>query len=350
MSKTKSIRIGIVGFGKGGRYFHAPLIDAAPGCEVAAVVARSPNNQAAFAKDYPDLPIFSTITEMAKSVDAVVISTPLETHLELAREAISLGLPVVIDKPFGPNAESAKEAIKEAEAKNVLLTVYQNRRWDADYLTVKRVVESGELGDLWLFESRMEQYSPPGGVPDSGGGVLLDFGSHVIDQTLMLLGPALSVYAELHPIPGREPLEDRFFASVLHKNGMRSHLTGDFALQGSPAPRFRLTGSKGTFAIPSHDGMADALMAGERASTMGDKWGVVPESFWGKIESPGNSKTVPSEKGAWPKFYEGFALAVRGEGTLPVSPYESLAALELLGAAHRSAKSGTVISISESQP
>jgi predicted dehydrogenase len=343
MNKGESVKIGVVGFGKGGRYFHAPLIDAANGCEVAAVVARSPNNRGAFVQDYPGLPIFSTITEMANVVDAVVISTPLDTHLELAREAISLGLPVVIDKPFGPNADSARAVIKETEANNVLLTVYQNRRWDADYLTVKKVLESGALGDVWLFESRMEQYSPSDGVPASGGGVLLDFGSHVMDQTLHLLGPALSVYAEIHPIPGREPLEDRFFASVLHKSGMRSHLTGDFALQGSPAPRFRLTGSKGTFAIPSHDGMADALLAGGRASTLGDKWGAVPETSWGKIERPGEAKTIPSERGAWPTFYEGFARAVRGEGKLLVSPWESLAALELLDAAKRSVASGSVI-------
>jgi predicted dehydrogenase len=343
MNKSQSVRIGLVGFGKGGRYFHAPLIDAAPGCEVAAVVARSPERQAEFKKDYPGLPIFSTIAEMANSVDAVVISTPLDTHLELAREAISLGLPVVVDKPFAPNAESARAVVQEAEAKKVLLTVYQNRRWDADYLTVKKVIESGALGDLWLFESRMEQYSPSDGVPASGGGVLLDFGSHVIDQTLMLLGPALSVYAEVHPIPGREPLEDRFFASVKHTNGMRSHLTGDFALQGSPAPRFRLTGSKGTFAIPSHDGMADALLAGGRASTLGDKWGAVPESSWGKIERPGEAITVPSERGAWPIFYERFVLAIQGEGALPVSPWESVAALELLGAARRSAERGTIM-------
>jgi predicted dehydrogenase len=345
MNKGQSVKIGVVGFGKGGRYFHAPLIDAAEGCEVAAVVARSPNNQAAFAEDYPGLPIFSTITAMANAVDAVIISTPLDTHLELAREAITLGLPVVIDKPFGPNAESARAVVKEAETKNVLLTVYQNRRWDADYLTVKRVMESGVLGDLWIFESRMEQFSPRNGVPASGGGVLLDFGSHVIDQTLMLLGPAFSVYAEVHPVPGREPLEDRFFASIKHKNGMCSHLTGDFNLQGSPAPRFRLTGSKGTFAIPSHDGMADALLAGGRAATLGNQWGAVPESSWGKIERPGKTETVPSEKGAWPKFYEGFALAVQGEEDLPVSPWESLAALELLDAARRSADTGAVISL-----
>ena len=341
------LKIGIVGFNKGGRYFHAPLIDAAEGCEVSAIVARSLERQAAAKTDYPDLPVFSSITEMAKAevVEAVTISTPLDTHLELAREALSFSLPTIIDKPFARHAEDAKALIKEVEEKKVLLTIYQNRRWDADYLTVKRLFTAGDLGDVWLFESRMEQFSPPGGVPDSGGGVLLDFGSHVFDQTLQLLGPAQSIYAEVHPIAGREPLEDRFFASVLHINGIRSHLTGDFNLQGSPAPRFRLTGSRGSFAIPSHDGMTEAVMTGERKSTLGESWAKVPEAFWGKLESPGVSNVIASEDGAWPRFYEGFAKAVRGKGPLPVNPWDSLEALELIEAAKESVATQQVISV-----
>lgn len=337
------VNIGIVGFNLGGRYFHGPLIDAAEGIRVAGIVARSAERRADATADYPDVPLFTTITEMADSVDAVVISTPLATHLDLAREAIGLGLPTVIDKPFGPTPDEARAVLEEAEARGVLLTVYQNRRWDADFLTVKRLVESAALGDLWLFETRMEQFAPAGGVPASGGGVLLDFGSHVADQTRHLFGPAVSVYAEVHPIPGREPLDDRFFAAVLHESGMRSHMTGDFDLQGSPAPRFRLTGTNGTFSVPSHDGISDLLLEGGRLATHAERWGRVPEERWGRIERPGEATTIPSERAAWPAFYQGFARAVRSEDPLPVDPWDALAALELLAAAKRSAETGDVV-------
>ncbi|MEZ4605903.1 MAG: Gfo/Idh/MocA family oxidoreductase [Deinococcales bacterium] len=341
------VRIGVVGFNKGGRYFHAPLIDAAKGCEVAAIVARSADRVAAAKKDYPDKPVFASISEMAKAdvIDALVISTPLDTHLALARESLAFGLPTIIDKPFAPNASLARLLLEEAQAQKVLLSVYQNRRWDADYLTVKKLIASGQLGDIWLYESRMEQYCPPDGVPDSGGGVLLDFGSHVFDQTLHLLGPAEQIYAEVHPIPGREPLEDRFFASVLHKNGVRSHLTGDFNLQGSPAPRFRVTGSKGTFAIASDDGLTAVLLEGGRLASHPDRWGKVSERNWGRLESPEKSQVIASEDGAWPNYYEQFALAVRGLGPLPVDPWDSLAALSLLDAALQSVKTGQVIKL-----
>ncbi|MCA9839333.1 MAG: Gfo/Idh/MocA family oxidoreductase [Trueperaceae bacterium] len=331
-----NLRIGLVGYGVGGRVFHAPIIDAAEGCELSAILARSAERQAEAKSDYPAIPVVTRMSAMAEYVDAVVISTPLWTHAELAREALKLGLPCIIDKPFGTNAQEARAVLEEAEAKKIPLMVYQNRRWDADYLTLKKVIASGELGALWLFESRMEELSPPGGVPASGGGVLIDFGSHVFDQTLQLFGPAKTVYAEVHPIQGREPLEDRFFAIIHHESGMRSHLTGDLNLQGEASPRFRLTGTKGTFTIPPHDGMANILRSGGRKASHAPTWAKVPEEAWGKIERPGYSQIIPSENAGWTDLYEGFARAVRGEGRLPVDPWDSLKALELIDAAKES--------------
>ena len=176
------MRIGLAGYGRGGRSFHAPLIGLAPESTLAGVLTRSPPRRAELAGDFPGLPVVGRLAELAAAgIDAVVISTPLDTHEALVREAIALGLPVVCDKPFTPDGASARALVDEAEWSGVPLTVYQNRRWDADFRTVRALVESGALGEVIRFESRMEQYPPDGGFATTGGGVLRDFGSHLTD-------------------------------------------------------------------------------------------------------------------------------------------------------------------------
>jgi predicted dehydrogenase len=215
------VRIGLAGYGRGGRFFHAPLIGRAPECTLAGVLTRSPQRRAELADDFPGLPAAGGLAELAAAagIDAVVISTPLDTHEALVREAIALGLPAVCDKPFTADAASALTLVYEAERSGVPLTVYQNRRWDADFRTVRVLVESGALGEVTAFESRMEQYPPPGGFSVTGGGVLRDFGSHVADQALQLFGPAAAVYAEMHVRP-EDGFDDRFFLALEHAAGV----------------------------------------------------------------------------------------------------------------------------------
>ena len=175
------VRIGLAGYGRGGRYFHAPLIGLAPECVLAAVLTRDPRRRAALNRDFPGVPAVDRLRAVAAvGVDAVVITTPLDTHEALVREAIALGLPVVCDKPFTPDAATARTLVHEAERSGVPLAVYQNRRWDADFLTVRALVASAALGEVTSFESRMEQYPPADGfATTTGGGVLRDFGSHL---------------------------------------------------------------------------------------------------------------------------------------------------------------------------
>jgi predicted dehydrogenase len=137
------VRIGLAGYGRGGRFFHAPLIGLAPECTLAGVLTRSPQRRAELADDFPGLPVAGRLGELAAAgIDAVVISTPLDTHEALVREAIALGLPVVCDKPFTRDAASALALVNEAERSGVPLTVYQNRRWDADFRTVRALLEA----------------------------------------------------------------------------------------------------------------------------------------------------------------------------------------------------------------
>jgi predicted dehydrogenase len=313
-------RIGLAGYGFGGRIFHAPLIAAAEGAELAGVVTRSPERRAEVAADHPGVPVFDSLAALRDAgAEAVAISTPAETHIPLVLEAIGLGLAVVCDKPFALDVPQALQAVDAAEAAGVVLSVYQNRRWDSDFLTVRRLLDEGTLGEVTLFESTFERYSLDP-VPPSGGGIARDFGAHLVDQALQLFGPVEYVYSEV------TPGDDRFFAALRHESGMTSHLSGDWT-QGSPAPRFRVRGSEGAYVVYGMDGQEPALIAGERP---GEDWYPEPEERWGWIQRGDSREPVPSERGRWDTFYPAFAAAVRGEGPVPVDPHDAVASLTVI--------------------
>jgi len=339
-------KIGLVGYGFGGRYFHAPLISSAPGVEFAGVVTRSPERQAEVAAQHPGTPTFNSLAELATAgVQGVAISTPADTHIPLVHEAIGLGLAVVCDKPFALEAGPGREAVKAAEAAGVLLTVYQNRRWDADFLTVKRLLASGELGDVDRFESRFERFQPESGPPAAGAGLLRDFGAHLFDQALQLFGPAATVYAEAELGETDEDgvIDDRFFAAIRHESGVSSHLSGHW-VQGAPGPRFRVTGSAGSYVLEKTMEIQEHLLvAGRSPATEGENWGVEPGTDWGRIQRGAASTVVATERGRWDTFYPAFAASIRGEGPVPVDPWDAVATLEVLDAARASARTHRVV-------
>jgi len=347
VEQVQPVRIGLIGYGKGGRFFHAPLIAGAAGCELAGVVTRSAERRAELGRDHPGTPAYDNLAQLAAAgVDAVTISTPADTHVPLALEAVALGLPVVCDKPFALSSADARPVVAAAGRAGVPLTVYQNRRFDADLLTVRAMIGAGELGQVTRFESWIEQYAPPGGIPSSGGGILLDLGAHLVDQALLLFGPVTSVYAELDDagdVPGPPGVPGRFFIAARHAGGVVSHLTGDLLLQGAPGLRFRVSGTGGRYDVGAFDGQADALMAGGSPAASGAAWGVVPREWWGRLNTGQATRPRPSERGDWTEFYAQFARAVRGLGSVPVNPRDSVAGLEVLEAAQRSAGTGQVV-------
>ena len=342
MTQVQPVRIGLVGYGKGGRFFHAPLIAAAAGCELAGVVTRSAQRRSDLERDHPGTAAYDDLAQLASAgADAIAISTPADTHVPLVLEAVSLGLPVVCDKPFALESAAARRALGEAERAGVPLTVYQNRRYDADFRTVRAVIGSGELGRVTRFESRMEQDTPAGGIPDSGGGILLDLGAHLADQALLLFGPVTSVYAELDDAGGRP---GRFFVALRHAGGVVSHLAGDLLLHGVPGLRFRVLGTTASYDVDAFDGQADELLAGGSPAT-DTAWGMVPRERWGRLHTGHTTSPWPSERGDWTGFYTSFARAVHGRGALPVDPWDAVAGLEVLEAAQRSAAAGRVVTL-----
>src|SRR3954453_8762487 len=191
------VRFGLVGYGCGGRWFHAPLLSSAPECELIGVVTSSPERRDLVAREQPGVATSASLEELAAAgAEAVSISTPADTHTVLSEQAPRVGLAVVCAKPFAPDAAAARGTVELAEQLRLPLAPYQNRRWDSDFRTVRALAADGALGRLIRFESRFEGFAPEAGPPAVGGGSLLDFGSHLVDQSLVLLGPVASVYAE----------------------------------------------------------------------------------------------------------------------------------------------------------
>ena len=221
--------------------------------------------------------------------------------------------------------------------------MYQNRRWDSDFLTLRELLDRGSLGALTRFESRFERFRPEPGPPAAGGGTLLDFGSHLADQALVLAGPVSGVYAEMHLRNDPGGLDDDVFIALTHQGGVRSHLWGSWR-QGAPGPRLRATGTSGTYVIQDADGQEAQLRNGASPASADERWGAEPPERWGHLLRGDGAKAVPSAHGAWNLFYPAFAAAVRGTQPVPVDPWDAVATAAVLDAARTSAHTAQVVS------
>ena len=348
------LRGAVIGYGLAGSVFHAPLIAATPGLTVSTVVTGNPERQAAASSAYPDAvvaPDADQVFERAADHDFVVVAAPNDVHVTLARKALDAGLPVVVDKPFAPTADEARALVERAEELGVPITAYMNRRWDSDQLTLRRLLGEGRLGDVLRYESRLERWRPAlseprpwseSSAPEAGGGILLDLGTHLVDQAVLLFGEVTRVYAELFNRRGGGADDDAFVA-LEHASGVRSHLWTSL-LAASPGPRLRVLGDQAAYVVTDVDGQEEALVSGARPGDEGD-WGTEPREKWGRLTTGQGSEPVPSQRGDWPRFYSQLEGALREGSPLPVDPREALAGLEILDAARRSAASGAVVSL-----
>ena len=342
------MRIGVVGYGSGGRYFHAPFIAAAEGIELVGVVARSPATVAAVKEDLPGVAIYDSLTSMIKSdIEAVTITTPPHTRRALVLEAIAGGLHVIADKPFAPNAAGGREMAAAAKAKGVVLGVFHNRRYDTDLRTLRQVIESGKLGDLWRVHSRMDFDDPHTLEAGPTGGLLRDLGSHLIDQMLWLLGPAVSVDAHLDSITLPEgPTDASFTLTLRHESGVHSHLSAS-KVNYLNVRELRAYGAEGSYVSTGSDVQAQAIFAGLRPADDLAGWGYEQEDLWGTLRTAAGVERIPSEQGRYHDYYTAFAKAVR-EGSLPpVTAEEGIQTLEVLDAAFLSAKEGRVVAFAD---
>jgi len=340
-----NVRLGLVGYGNGGRHFHAPYIVAAPGVELAGAVIRAADRRVLFEHDYPGVAVFGSLTEMlaSGSVEAVTITTPPASRRELVLEAVAAGVHVVADKPFAPTVAGGRELIAAASAAGVGLSVFQNRRYDADIRTVAAVIRGGQLGDLWRVENRFDLDDPGTLDPGPHGGLLRDLGAHVVDQLLWLLGPVSTVYAQVDWVDQPDGRTDAGFAiDLVHTSGVRSRASAT-KLNRNSEKEYRVYGSGGSFISRGTDAQAAAIFAGRRPLLEGDAWGYEAEDRLGVLSTAGGRRPVPSERGATADFYEAFGAAVRGEAPFPVPGEEAVCTLEVLDAARVSARDGRVV-------
>jgi scyllo-inositol 2-dehydrogenase (NADP+) len=230
--------------------------------------------------------------------------------------------------------------IDAAKKRGVLLSVFQNRRWDGDFLTVRRLIADGALGTVYRFESRFERWRPEprrtwreDGAPSEAGGLLYDLGSHLIDQALVLFGPATMVYAELERRRTGVVVDDDSFVALTHASGVRSHLWMS-SVTAEAAPRMRVVGSRAAYTKYGLDVQEAALRAGTRP---GPGWGEEMPEHWGRLGTGEESHPVATEAGNYPEFYRLLERALRQGGTPPVVPEDAVQSLEVIDAARTSA-------------
>ena len=339
---SQPIRTAVAGFGLSGSVFHAPFIAANPAYELAVIATSDAGRQAKAKARYPHATIVNTpedILALADQLDLIVLGTPPATHFPLAKAALEAGLDVVVDKPFTVRSAEGEELISLAAQLGRVLTVYQNRRWDGDSLTVKKLLDAGTLGSVTRFEVGMERWAPEiakawkaGATAEEGGGVLFDLGTHVLDLCLQFFGPATVTYAEIQARRPQESADDDVFLALRHQSGVVSHVRINLTshLHG---PRFRVLGTEGGFVKFGTDPQEPHVLAGGLPTDA--EYGVEPAQNHGTLERNGQRTAVPTERGAYPEFYRILAAKLDDGGAasalpLPVDPAGSVAVLKLI--------------------
>lgn len=349
---TQDHRVVIIGYGLAGSVFHAPLIASTPGLKLSGIVSKSDERIAQAQATYPGVEVFADTTALWDSElpDLVVIATPNVAHAPLALEAIARGVAVVVDKPIAISSAEAAQVVEASESASTILTVFQNRRWDGDFQTARKLIEDGSLGRVARFESRFERWRPKlkGGwretvSPAEGGGLLFDLGAHIVDQAVAAFGPITHVYAEVDTTRERATTDDDVFVALTHTNGVRSHLFAS-ATAADIGPRFRILGTKGAYVVHGLDPQEAALRDGQ---TPRPGWGEVAEPEWGTLTTDSGSEAIPTIAGAYPSFYAELVTALNGNGPVPVDPWDAVNTLRVIEAARISSVENRVVTLGE---
>lgn len=333
---THKIRTALLGYGLAGSVFHAPSLDLLEQFSLDVIVASDPGRQAEARVAHPHTKVVSRAewTGSHGDIDLVVVATPPASHGSLAAAAIEGGCAVVVDKPFTLTSTEGEALVALAKKHGQLLTTYQNRRWDGEYLTLQKLLAQGALGEIRRFESRLERWQPEitkewklQATAATGGGLLFDLGTHLIDQALQLFGPVDHVYGELAARRPAERAEDDVFVALQHSGGVTSHLWLN-ACAAQNGPRFRVLGSEAAYVKYGADVQESQIRAGIMPGTVG--YGIEPEGSWGLLGRGENTAAVPTEQGNFSRFYELLSAAILDGAPVPVDPEDSIAGLRII--------------------
>ena len=349
VKNREAIRTAVVGYGLSGKLFHTPFLSGNPDFSLDYIVTSDSGRGADAEREYPNAVIVESYMELStffSELDLIVLATPPHTHLEQGLAALGADLALVIDKPFAPSVAEAEQLISLAIAKSLPVMVFQNRRWDGDFLTLKSLLNEKRLGEVVRFESNFEHYSPVAKerwkdqLPSSqGGGITFDLGSHLIDQAVQLFGPVKESHADIYTLRQGAGNDDYSEIDLVHESKVHSHLTAS-RVANQPKPRFRVTGTGGTFVSYGLDSQESALAAGDKPND--PNFGVAREPQECSLFTLSNpnvaTETIPMKVGSYLSFYEGVARAVRGEGPSPVDASEALYVVQVIESLFRKVK------------
>lgn len=337
---NNTIKIGLLGFGMAGRVFHAPLIAGIPGLKLSKIRAGRPESIDFAKASYPAAEIVADEASILddETIDLVVVATTNDTHFDLAKAALLAGKHVMVEKPFTITSGQADELISIARNNHKVLTVYQNRRWDSDFRTVKKLLDSKMLGRLVEYEAHFDRFRP---IPASstwkeeaqpGTGILYDLGAHLIDQALTLFGMPDEVYADLRTQRGGGKIIDSFDLTLYYKSGLKAILKAGMLVKQS-GPRFILSGDRGSFVKYGLDVQEAALKQGFSPTTLAN-WGIEPEEIWGKLDTEVESQRIvgkiQSEPGDYRGLYENVRDAIAGIAELEVKPEQARSTIRMI--------------------
>ncbi|WP_439882900.1 oxidoreductase [Pontibacter sp. MBLB2868] len=341
------INVGLVGFGMAGQVFHAPFISLVPGFNLKMIRETRPENVELANTRYPEAIIVDTTGAILsdENIDLVVLATPNTTHFQLAKEALLAGKHVLVDKPFTTTTAEADELIRLAQEKGKVLSVYQNRRWDSDFKTVSKLIDSGLLGNLVEYEAHFDRFrnfikeDTWKEEAHPGSGILYDLGSHLIDQALYLFGIPQEVMGDVRiQRKGSEVIDN--FDVVLHYAHLKVILKAGMLVK-EPTPRYRLSGDQGSFVKYGLDIQEDALKAGLSPAGAAN-WGIEPEEIWGNINTSIKGLQVKgkieSERGDYTGLYQNLYKAIAGEEELNVKPEQARNTIRIIELAMQSSE------------
>lgn len=339
----QKIRVGIAGFGLSSEVFHLPFLQAVGNFEVTHVFTSNPNK---VRKHLPNATLLKSEQDLVEtdSIDLIVVCLPTFLHYRAAKAGLAAGKHVVVEKPFTTTLSEAVELIKLANSRDKLLSVYHNRRWDGDFLTVKKLIESNQLGRITEVSSRYLRYRPQlrkgkwkeQALP--GTGALYDIGSHLIDQALQLFGVPLTVSASISKERKGADVDDSFELTLSY-NTLTVKLLNS-ALVEESAARFVINGTKGTYTKHGNDFQELGISLGLKPGAT--DWGKEPSEMFGRIEfADGRIETVPTAAGCWINFYQQLSRAINAKELNPVTAEQGALVIQIIEAAKASNASGS---------
>ncbi|WP_312924631.1 oxidoreductase [Atlantibacter hermannii] len=337
---SDNIRVGLIGYGYASKTFHAPLIVGTPGMTLAAV---SSSDASKVHADWPNVTVVSDPKQLFNdpSLDLIVIPTPNDTHFPLARAAMEAGKHVVVDKPFTVTLSQARELEAMAKSRGLVLSVFHNRRWDSDFLTLKGLIAEGKLGEVSYFESHFDRYRPQvrnrwREQAGPGSGIWYDLGPHLIDQALVLFGVPVSITVDMAQLRPDAQTTDYFHAVLTYPQ--RRIVLHSTMLAAAESARYIVHGTRGSYVKFGLDPQEDRLKAGERPPL--EDWGydmrdgVLTLAVGDELDA----QTLLTVPGNYPAYYAGIRDALNGQGENPVPASQAIRVMELIELGIESAK------------